>query len=220
MSKGPRIPDENADIKAHVRGRIVRDVTFVLAFRVVLFVPALMYGYYTPPVNVFGVIVVEALCLLPLLLRRVWRWFTSERALEGEIIYVSHRRGTRLAGRSRSGRVLKRYNTPNYLKNPSSGTDVRFAPVDVQRVRVKTEGGKIRRLKYVCPERERVPQYSVGDRVRKYYGCKYMQKLPAKDDIFPDEREIPNICVVCGAVNEYDDEICDFCGLSLPDRTK
>ncbi len=216
----PKIPDGNQDLGAYVRGRIARDILFILAFRIFVFLPATLYGYYTPPVNVSGIVAVEALCLFPLLKTRIWRWFTSERALEGEVVYVSHRRGTRLAGRTRSGRVIRRYNSANYRKAPSSGTSVRFAPVDVQRVRVKTADGKIHRLKYVCPDGERVPQYAVGDRVRKYYGCRYMQKLPEKDDIFPDPEKIPNICVVCGAINESDDECCDFCGMSLPDRTK
>ena len=215
-----RLPDKNSDIKAHVRGRILRDILFIIAFRILVFLPALIYGYYTPPVNVFGIIAVEALCLFPFFKTRIWRWFTGARAFEGEVVDVRHRRGTRLSGRRRGGSVVKRYNSANYLKNPSSGTDPRLIPVDVQRVRVRGDDGKMRRVKYVCTPGERIPQYAVGDRVRKYYGCDYMQKLPDKDDIFPDPEKIPNICVVCGAANESDDENCDFCGMSLPDRTK
>lgn len=213
----PRIPGENGDIRACVRRRIVHDITVIVAVRVIVFLPAYLYGYYTPPVNIFGVIFVEVICLVPFFAVRIWKWFIGARAFEGEVISVRHRMGNWL-----SGPKIGRMQTPTRAmsRTPVAGRSLNVVRVDIEKVKVRTADGKIRRKRYVCPPDGRIPQYEVGDRVRYYYGTEYMQKLPSKDDILPDKEKIPNICVMCGAINESDDEYCDFCGISIPDRTK
>ena len=212
-----RIPDDNADIRAEVRRRIIRDIALIVLVRAVVFTPAYFYGYYTQPVNVFGIIFVEVICLLPLFKTRIWRWFTSARAFEGVVAEVKRREGKKISNPYIHGSQTP---TKAMRKTPVAGRFRRMVRVNIQKIKVRLPDGRLRRVRYVCPDGALIPQYEVGDRVRHYYGTVYMQKLPDIDDIFPDPETIPNICVMCGATNEADDEICDFCGISLPERTR
>ena len=88
----PKIPAENADIRERVRCAIVKDIAFILAFRLVVFLPAFLCGCYTPPVRVGAVVAVEIVCLFPIIKTRIWKYFIGARAFEGEITEIKRRR--------------------------------------------------------------------------------------------------------------------------------
>lgn len=214
----PKLPPELDDIKRAVRREIRNDIVLVLGVRIALMLTAYFSGYYAQPVNVLGVILVEAICLFVVIRTRIWKWFTTERAFEGEVVSVRYKtkavsgsanKNVRVRGMSATGKV--RYS--------GGGLSLLSGRATVCKVTVKTDAGKIRRVKYVVRDGERIAKYNVGDRVRRYYGTNYMYKLPhERRTFYEDELGVPNICVMCGAVNEDDDELCDFCGASLPAR--
>ncbi len=214
----PKLPPELDDIKRAVRREILNDVVLVVGTRITLMLIAYLSDYYTQPVNVFGVILVEATCLFAIIRTRIWKWFTTERAFEGEVVNVRYRtkamsgsgnKNVRVRGMSATGKV--RYS--------GGWLSLWSGRATVCKIAVKTDAGKIRRVRYVVRDGERIADYKVGDRVRHYYGTNYMYKLPRERRTFyEDELGVPNICVICGAVNEDDDELCDFCGASLPAR--
>lgn len=213
----PKLPLALGDIKRAVRNQILKDIAIILGCRIALMLIAYASGYYTPPVNVSGAILVEAICLLTLIMTRFWKWFTSHRAFEGEIVSVKYKSKVVNDRVGHAGvRGMSAYGKPRYSGGALSMWTGRAT---VCKIRVRTDAGKIRRAKYVVRDGERIADYKVGDRVRHYYGTNFMYKLPReKRTFYEDELGVPNICVMCGAVNEDDDELCDFCGASLPAR--
>ena len=207
-----KIPSSCQDIRAAVKNRFIKDILLIVAVRVILFLPAYFYGYYSRPVNIFGVILVEVICLFPFIKTRFWKWFTSARAFEGEVIAVKHRRGNKVTKTPLI--VSKQTPTKAMKKTPVAGRFRQVIKVNIQKIRVRLPNGKIRRVRYVCDEGLRQPEYEVGDHVRHYYGTKYMQKIPNHEKK-ADQSSV--MCVMCGTSNPYGADRCAYCEVSLID---
>lgn len=208
----PRIPAENADIRERVRRAIVKDIALILIFRLVVFLPAFLYGYYTPPVRVGAVIAVEIVCLFPIVKTRIWKWFIGAGAFEGEITEIKHRRALLDRAAKRPAPIGGRQTPTAPMKRTPVGALYTNRPMEktfVTRVTVREDGGRVRRVKYVVNDGDRLPDYKVGDRVRRFYGTEYMQIL-SRDGVPGD-----TVCVVCGAENGADAEECAVCASSL-----
>ena len=81
--------------------------------------------------------------------------------------------------------------------------------VHKQYVTVKLDGGGEKLVKYTCLDGDKTyPPYEVGDRVRHYYGARYLLKIASAP-------ETEKICVLCGTQNNPDARECGVCGKSL-----
>lgn len=208
-----RIPEENGDIKVAVRRRLISDILFIVLVRVIVFMPAYLYGYYTEP-NIGGIIAVELVCLFPFIKTRFWKWFTSARAFEGEVINIEHRRGNKVTKHPEMG--LQQTPTKAMRRTPVAGRSRQVIKVNIQKIQVRLPNGKIRRVRYAFPDGSRPMEYKVGDRVRHYYGTGYMLKLAKNDGLYyEDTPSTPKICVMCGKVNPAERDTCEACEMTL-----
>ena len=179
-----KIPKENRDVKAARLWKFLKQLGFIVIWCAVVTALAWVTGYLGDPI---GMAFVELLWIFPFWRTKIWRWLTVERAYEGVVTEVKHE---------------------NVVDSKTKGLPV-MHNIHRQYVTVKCDNGKERNVKYeTFDEKEQQPNYEVGDRVRHYYGAKFLHKI----DPSPDA---PNICVLCGTQNNSDAAECGFCGKSM-----
>ncbi len=175
-----KIPGKNRDVKSAVLMRIFGKMLFIFGWCAVVTMAAYITDYIGDPI---GMAFVELLWVFPIWKTKIWRLFTTERAYEGVVTGVVH---------------------DNNVESKRLGLPV-MANIRRQTVTVKKDGGGVTVVKYVDSEDGDRIEYEVGDRVRHYFGTKYLQKVGTED----------NICVLCGTMCREDEHVCGVCGKSI-----
>ncbi len=175
-----KIPGKNRDVKSAVLMRIFGKILFIVGWCAVVTTAAYLTGYLGDPI---GMAFVELLWVFPIWKTKIWRLFTTERAYEGVVTEVIH---------------------DNNVESKGLGLPV-MGNIRRQTITVKKDGGGEIVVKYVDSEDGDRIEYEVGDRVRHYYGTKYLQKVGTEE----------NICVLCGTMCGEGEHVCGVCGKSI-----
>ena len=182
----------NAYVRSRVRRRFIKDTVICVGFDAVLIALTILTRSYSPGY----LTLIAILCIAPFLCCHYIKWF-RDGTFEGEIIEAKYREYMTL--RSAGG-------------GPGSGSVSIFE----QDLKIRSPDGKIRLVKLDIRDYDKsgkyfAPIYAESDRVRHYYGTKFLQKL--------GEDKAP-VCVFCGAQNLCGDTVCGACGAGLIDNTK
>ena len=178
-----KIPTENKDVKGAIAKRLLGQIAFIIIWCAVVTGAAYIVGYLGDPI---GMAFVEALWIFPFWYTKIWRWFTTERPYEG---------------------VVSEVKLNNTIDSKGLGLPV-MGHVRHQTVVIKEDDGKEHTVNYVDRGDGQRVEYAVGDRVRHYWGAKYLQKLGTSE----------NICVLCGTMCGADEHVCGVCGKSIIDN--
>ncbi len=193
------IPNENADIRRAVQGKLIRQIVICAVWTAIVSIFMILYAYdYFIETLSFGATILFwiAVSLIPFMKYKFWRWF-SDRSYEGRVISC------------KQTSVVTKKSVMEGVSPTGAGLIRTFT----QNIQVRQSNGAVKFVKLTWLADENVPYYYEGDHIRYYRGTNFPQ-------VISDEPGAHRYCVLCGTSNHPDETRCMICGKSLIDHRK